>query len=50
MKALEMLLVVGKKDGVRNDSRLHVMRNIDSDIDTLETEVNLTNCNLKILF
>lgn len=36
-KTLEILIVAGRKDGIRNDSRLHVRRNIDSDIGTLET-------------
>ena len=38
LKALERLLPVGGKDGVRDDSGLHVMKNIDSDIGTLETQ------------
>lgn len=38
LKALERLLAVGGKDGVRDDSGLHVMRDIDSDIGTLKTQ------------
>lgn len=40
MKALEMLLAVGGKDSITNAPRLHVMRNIDSDIGIVGTQVN----------